>query len=136
MYRHSQQRCPKGTGSSPPAPLGFAVEITKCVHRYKITHARTKGHCYVLYTTCITHLAKSTRLHYTMDVVLLLQLCMVAQSPVQGMECWRTPSLPHLLSRHLYCILKSYSLQVGDSKKLSLYLLCFLDALPCVLNSI
>ena len=67
---------PRGTE---PAclPLSFCRRDKKSAHRYKDTHARTKVLCYVLYTTRITHLANSTRLHYTVDVVLLTQLCMV-----------------------------------------------------------
>jgi len=59
--------------------------------------------CYVLYTTCITHLAKSAKLHYTEYVVLLTQLCMVGQSPVQGIEGCRPLSLPHYFVSCLYC---------------------------------
>ena len=64
-------------------------------------HAR-KDIAMCFYTTRITHLAKSTRLHYTMDVVLLTQLCMVVASPVQGIGSCNSLSLPHLLSRQFH----------------------------------
>ena len=59
------------------------------------------------YTTRITHLAKLTRLHYTMDVVLLTQLCMVVTTPVQGIEGGNPLSLPH-------CYLGSFILPLAE----------------------
>ena len=58
--------------------------------------------CYVLYTTCITHLDKSTKLHYTEYVVLLTQLCMVVESPVTGDR-----GLPPSIPAALFCLVLS-----------------------------
>ena len=82
-------------GQGEPAAPWVSTAETKRAHTGTKIPMHAQKFCYVLYTTCITHLAKSAKLHYTEYVVLLTQLCMVGQSPVQGIEGCRPLSLPH-----------------------------------------
>ena len=66
---------PLGEAFSPLPPRAVPPRITKCAHRYVVTHARIVGSCYAVTHNDRNILAKTRQVHYTIDVVLHIRSC-------------------------------------------------------------